>query len=104
MTDTSHEIRSEITSDGTLKLSLESVEKPEPKDGEVLIKIEACGVCHSQLHGIEGDWKEIGIPPTLPTVPGHEVVGKIVEVGEKVTKFQKVMNLFWCLKKIFLIL
>jgi propanol-preferring alcohol dehydrogenase len=55
---------------------------------EVLIKIEACGVCHSQLHGIEGDWQEIGIPPTLPTVPGHEVVGKIVEVGDDVTKFK----------------
>ena len=40
---------------------------------EVLIKIEACGVCHSQLHGIEGDWKDIGIPVsythlTLPTI------------------------------------
>ncbi len=55
---------------------------------EVLIKIEACGVCHSQLHGIEGDWKEIGIPPTLPTVPGHEVVGKIVQIGNNVKKFQ----------------
>jgi len=55
---------------------------------EVLVKIEACGVCHSQLHSIEGDWKDIGIPPTLPTVPGHEVVGKIVEVGNDVTKFK----------------
>jgi len=55
---------------------------------EVLVKIEACGVCHSQLHSIEGDWKDIGIPPTLPTVPGHEVVGKIVEVGSNVTKFR----------------
>jgi len=55
---------------------------------EVLVKIEACGVCHSQLHSIEGDWKDLGIPPTLPTVPGHEVVGKIVEVGSNVTKFR----------------
>jgi len=55
---------------------------------EVLVKIEACGVCHSQLHSIEGDWKDIGIPPALPTVPGHEVVGKIVEVGSNVTKFK----------------
>ena len=55
---------------------------------EILIKIEACGVCHSQLHSIEGDWEDIGIPPTLPTVPGHEVVGKIVEVGKDVTKFK----------------
>ncbi len=54
---------------------------------EILIKIEACGVCHSQLHGIEGDWKELGIPPTLPTVPGHEIVGKIVQVGKNVQKF-----------------
>ena len=55
---------------------------------EVLVKIEACCVCHSQLHSIEGDWKDIGIPPTLPTVPGHEVVGKIVEIGSNVTKFK----------------
>ena len=55
---------------------------------EILVKIEACGVCHSQLHSIEGDWKDIGIPPTLPTVPGHEVVGKIVEIGSDVTKFK----------------
>ena len=54
---------------------------------ELLIKIEACGVCHSQLHGIEGDWKDIGIPPTLPTVPGHEIVGKIEQIGKDVTKF-----------------
>jgi len=54
---------------------------------EILIKIEACGVCHSQLHGIEGDWKDLGIPPTLPTVPGHEIVGKIVQIGINVQKF-----------------
>jgi propanol-preferring alcohol dehydrogenase len=53
-----------------------------------LVKIEACGVCHSQLHSIEGDWKDIGIPPTLPIVPGHEVVGKIIEIGNDVKKFK----------------
>ncbi len=57
------------------------------RPNEILIKIEACGVCHSQLHGIEGDWKKYGIPPGLPTVPGHEVVGKVVEVGANVKKF-----------------
>ncbi len=60
------------------------IERPN----EILLKIEACGVCHSQLHGIEGDWKDIGIPPTLPTVPGHEVVGKVIEIGDSVTKFK----------------
>lgn len=58
------------------------------KPNEILLKIEACGVCHSQLHGIEGDWKDIGIPPTLPTVPGHEIVGIVTEIGKNVTKFR----------------
>ena len=70
-------------------LKLTNIEKHKISNSdEVLIKIEACGVCHSQLHGIEGDWKDIGIPPTLPTVPGHEVVGEIIEMGEHVTKFK----------------
>ena len=70
-------------------LKLTEIDKHQiTRPNEILLKIEACGVCHSQLHGIEGDWKDLGIPPTLPTVPGHEVVGKVVEVGEKVTKFK----------------
>lgn len=58
------------------------------RPGEILVRILACGVCHSQLHGIEGDWKELGIPPQLPTVPGHEIVGEVVEVGSGVTRFR----------------
>ena len=69
-------------------LKLTKIDRHEiTKPNEILIKIEACGVCHSQLHSIEGDWKDIGLPPTLPTVPGHEIVGKIVEIGNDVTKF-----------------
>ena len=42
------------------------IDKHEIKrPNEILLKIEACGVCHSQLHGIEGDWQDLGIPPTL---------------------------------------
>ena len=70
-------------------LKLTEIDKHEiKKPNEILIKIEACGVCHSQLHGIEGDWKELGIPPTLPTVPGHEIVGIIEEIGSDVKKFR----------------
>ena len=69
-------------------LKLTQIDRHEiTKPNEILIKIEACGVCHSQLHSIEGDWEDIGLPPTLPTVPGHEVVGKIVEIGNDVMKF-----------------
>lgn len=73
----------------TRPLKLTEIDRHEiKKPDEILLKIEACGVCHSQLHGIEGDWKDIGIPPTLPTIPGHEVVGKVVEIGSNVTKFK----------------
>lgn len=70
-------------------LKLSEIERHEiNRPNEMLIRIEACGVCRSQLHGIEGDWKKYGIPPKLPTVPGHELVGKIEEVGKNVTKFK----------------
>lgn len=70
-------------------LHLTEIDRHEIKrPKEILIKIQACGVCHSQLHGIEGDWKDLGIPPVLPTVPGHEIVGEIVQIGSDVTKFK----------------
>ena len=70
-------------------LKLREIDKHQiQKQNEILIKIEACGVCHSQLHSIEGDWKEIGLPPTLPTVPGHEIVGRIEKIGNDVVKFK----------------
>jgi len=73
----------------TNPLKLTEIDRHEiKKPDEILLKIEACGVCHSQLHGIEGDWKDIGIPPSLPTVPGHELVGKVIEIGKSVTKFK----------------
>ena len=82
-------VLSECAKIETNPLRLTQIDRHEIKrSNEILIKIEACGVCHSQLHGIEGDWKDLGIPPTLPTVPGHEVVGKIVQIGEAVTKFK----------------
>jgi len=73
----------------TNPLKLTEIDRHEiSKPDEILLKIEACGVCHSQLHGIEGDWIDIGIPPSLPTVPGHELVGKVIEIGGNVTKFK----------------
>ena len=82
-------VLSECAAIETKPLKLTEIDVHEiQRPNEILLKIEACGVCHSQLHGIEGDWKDIGIPPMLPTVPGHEIVGKIVQIGEKVTKFK----------------
>ena len=58
-------------------LELEDVEVPRPGPREVLIRIIACGVCHTELDEIEGRTA----PPRLPVIPGHQVVGEIVESG-----------------------
>jgi len=82
-------VLSECAAIETNPLKLTEIDRHEiQRPNEILIKIEACGVCHSQLHGIEGDWKDIGIPPTLPTVPGHELVGIVEQIGDSVSKFK----------------
>ncbi len=65
-------------------LAMEDVERPKPGENEVLIQIEACGVCHSDLHIIDGDWKQFGGITKLPLIPGHEVAGLVAEVGSGV--------------------
>ena len=59
-------------------LAIEEVEVPRPGAGEVLVRIRACGVCHTDLHAVEGDWP---VKPKLPFIPGHEGVGHVVAVG-----------------------
>ena len=54
---------------------------PHPGPGQIVINVTACGVCRSNLHMVEGDWLDYGVPAFRPIVPGHEVVGRIVEVG-----------------------
>jgi alcohol dehydrogenase, propanol-preferring len=63
------------------KLEIKEVEIPKLEYGEVLVKIEACGVCHTDLHAAHGDWP---VKPKLPLIPGHEGVGVVVEVAEGV--------------------
>ncbi len=62
-------------------LRLGEVDKPVAGPGEVVMKVSTCGVCHSNLHMIEGDWVDGGVPAFLPIIPGHEVVGVIDSLG-----------------------
>ena len=59
-------------------LSLDSIDVPEPGPGEVLIRVHACGVCHTELDEIEGRTA----PETLPMTPGHQVVGTVIREGQ----------------------
>ncbi|MBA4602517.1 alcohol dehydrogenase AdhP [Thermoactinomyces mirandus] len=64
------------------KLEIKEVPVPQPGYGEILVKIKACGVCHTDLHAAHGDWP---VKPKLPLIPGHEGVGVVVKAGEGVT-------------------
>jgi propanol-preferring alcohol dehydrogenase len=68
----------------TSPLDYTDIETPRIGPREVLIKVSACGVCRSNLHMIEGNWLDMGVPAKLPIVPGHEVTGTVSEVGNEV--------------------
>jgi len=61
-------------------LVLEDIPVPEPGPGEVRLKVRVCGICHTDLHIIEGEIR----PPSLPLVVGHQIVGTVDKIGEEV--------------------
>ena len=66
-------------------LSLRELPRPSPRRDEILVKVRACGVCRTDLHVVEGD-----LPPRLPRViPGHQVVGEVIEAGEEAGSFRR---------------
>ena len=67
-----------------LPLRLAEIAIPQPGPGQVLIKVLACGVCHTDLHIVDGEISE----PKLPLILGHQIVGKIVQEGQGVNRFK----------------
>jgi propanol-preferring alcohol dehydrogenase len=65
-------------------LALEDVPRPEPAADEVLLEVEVCGVCHSDLHVADGDWTQLAGIVKKPLILGHEIVGRVVERGSAV--------------------
>jgi len=66
-------------------LELVDIPKPEPRLEEVLIRIKVCGVCHTDLHTVEGELVEV----KPPIIPGHQVVGTVEKLGEKTSRFKQ---------------
>jgi alcohol dehydrogenase (NADP+) len=64
-------------------LELMKIERSLPKEDEVMIEVLYCGVCHSDIHQVNNDWKNT----IYPCVPGHEIVGKITSIGKNVKLF-----------------
>ncbi len=64
-------------------LRLATISRPRPAPGQVLIKVHACGVCRTDLHLVDGDLTD----PKTPVVPGHEIIGTVVELGRDIDRF-----------------
>ncbi|HLJ14696.1 MAG TPA: zinc-dependent alcohol dehydrogenase, partial [Bryobacteraceae bacterium] len=64
--------------------AIEHVPRPEPSEDEVLIEVEVCGVCHSDLHIADGDWTQFASIVKKPVILGHEIVGRVVARGSAV--------------------
>lgn len=77
-------MRAAVLHESKRPLALEQVPRPQLGPGEVLLAVEACGVCHSDLHVAEGDWPQFSRITKKPLILGHEVAGRVVELGEGV--------------------
>ena len=74
-------------SGATSPLALSQIQRRQPEATDVRLEILYCGICHSDLHQVRDEWKEV-MPTVYPCVPGHEIVGRVTEVGSDVSKFK----------------
>jgi propanol-preferring alcohol dehydrogenase len=74
--------RAAVVHDFASPLTVEEVPRPVLKSGQVLVKVEACGLCHTDIHAAHGDWP---VKPSPPFIPGHEGVGIVIEMAADVT-------------------
>src|SRR5437879_5684186 len=71
----------------TSPLGSTKIKRRDPTDRDVQIEILFCGICHSDLHSVRNEWSEF-MATNYPIVPGHEIVGRVTEVGSAVTKYK----------------
>jgi uncharacterized zinc-type alcohol dehydrogenase-like protein len=72
----------------TAPLAPFSFERREPREHDVVIDIQYCGICHSDIHQTRDEWSEALEESIFPMVPGHEIAGVVTKVGDKVSKFK----------------
>jgi len=71
----------------TSPLSSDRITRRDPTEHDVQIEILFCGICHSDLHSVRNEWSDF-MSTTYPIVPGHEIVGRVTQVGSAVTQFK----------------
>ena len=75
--------RAAVVHDFSSRLTIDELPRPVLEPGQILVEVEASGLCHTDIHAAHGDWP---VKPTPPFVPGHEGVGIVVELGPGVTE------------------
>ena len=80
-----HQSKAYSAASKTAPLAAATIPRRDPTERDVEIKILFCGICHSDLHAVRDEWNEF-MPTVYPVVPGHEIVGRVTNVGSAVTK------------------
>src|ERR1700683_3156619 len=83
-----HAMKAAVLREFKEPLAIEDVIQPKPAAHEVLIEVEACGVCHSDLHLADGDWPQLVPITKRPLILGHEIAGRVVEKGASVKQLE----------------
>src|SRR4029077_19445478 len=81
-------MKAAVLRDFKAPLTIEEIEQPKPSAHDVLIQVEACGVCHSDLHLADGDWPQLVPITKRPLILGHEIAGRVIEKGASVNHLQ----------------
>jgi uncharacterized zinc-type alcohol dehydrogenase-like protein len=71
----------------TSPLASDTIPRRNPTERDVQIEILFCGICHSDLHQVRNEWRDV-MPTVYPCVPGHEIVGRVTKVGSEVTQYK----------------
>ncbi len=71
----------------TMPLAVTTIARRDPTEHDVQIEILFCGICHSDLHQVRNEWSAV-MPTVYPCGPGHEIVGRVTNVGSAVSKFK----------------
>lgn len=71
----------------TSPLASSQIGRREPTEHDVQIEILFCGICHSDIHSVRNEWSSV-MPTVYPIVPGHEIVGRVTQVGSAVSKYK----------------
>jgi len=82
----SHTMQAAVVEQFGKPMVIREIDIPTPGPGQILVKTEACGVCHTDVHAADGDWP---VKPNPPFIPGHEAIGRVAALGAGVTRVKE---------------